>query len=128
MAVKDYRELIVWQKAVDLVEAVYRASASFPKEEVYGLTSQVRRAAISVPSNIAEGQARNTTADFLHFLSIARGSLKEVETQVIIARRLGYIDEQKESELTNLTEEVSRLISGLASSLKRKTTQTESRH
>ncbi|MFH1921143.1 MAG: four helix bundle protein [Planctomycetota bacterium] len=121
MAVKDYRELIVWQKAVDLVEAVYRASASFPKEEVYGLTSQIRRAAVSVPSNIAEGQARNTTADFLHFLSIARGSLKEVETQVIIARRLGYIDAQKESELTNLTEEVSRLISGLTNSLKKKT-------
>jgi len=122
MAVKDYRELIVWQKAVDLVETVYRASASFPKEEVYGLTSQIRRAAVSVPSNIAEGQARNTTADFLHFLSIARGSLKEVGTQVIIARRLGYIDAQKESELTNLTEEVSRLISGLTNSLKTRKT------
>jgi len=82
MAVKDYRELIVWQKAVDLVEAVYRASASFPKEEVYGLTCQVRRAAVSVPSSIAEGPPRTTTADFLHFLSVARGSLKEVETQL----------------------------------------------
>ena len=120
MPVKDYRELIVWQKAMDLVEEVYRATASFPKEEMYGLTGQIRRAAVSVPSNVAEGQARSTTADFLHFLSIARGSLKEVETQVIIARRLGYVDEQKESELTSLTDEVSRLISGLASSLKRK--------
>jgi len=127
MGVKDYRELIVWQKAMDLVEMVYRASASFPREEVYGLRSQVRRAAVSVPSNIAEGQARATTADFLHFLSIARGSLKEVETQVIIAQRLGYIDGQKESELTGLSEEVSRLISGLIKALRKKVGQTEPR-
>ena len=120
MAVKDYRELIVWQKAVDLVEAVYRVTRSFPREEVYGLTSQIRRAVVSVPSNIAEGQARNSTADFLHFLSIARRSLKEVETQVIIARRLGYIDEKLEGDLTSLTEEVSRLISGLMRSLRSK--------
>ena len=90
---KDYRELIVWQKAMDLVEAIYRTTARFPKEELYGLTSQIRRAAVSIPSNIAEGQARNTTRDFLHFLAIAYGSLKEVETQVLIAERLGYIDE-----------------------------------
>jgi len=122
MPVEDYRELIVWQKGVDLVEMVYRVTASFPKEEIYGLTSQIRRSAISVPSNIAEGQARNTTPGFLHFLSIARGSLKEVETQVIIARRLDYIDEQQESELTHSTDEMSRLLSGLASSLKRKST------
>jgi four helix bundle protein len=120
MAVKDYRELIAWQKAVDLVEAVYRATRSFPREEIYGLTSQIRRAVVSVPSNVAEGQARNSTADFLHFLSIARGSLKEVETQVIIARRLGYIDEKLERDLTSLTEEVSRLISGLIRSLRSK--------
>ncbi len=127
MAVKDYRELIVWQKAMDLVEMVYRASASFPREEVYGLRSQVRRAAVSVPSNIAEGQARATTADFLHFLSIARGSLKEVETQVIIAQRLGYIDGQKESELTEHSEQVSRLISGLVNALRKKTSQAKPR-
>jgi four helix bundle protein len=118
MPVRDYRELIVWQKAVDLVEEIYRVTASFPKEELYVLTSQMRRAAVSVPSNIAEGQARTSTADFLHFLSIARGSLKELETQIIIVRRLGYIDERAEDQLIRSTEEVSRLTSGLMSSLR----------
>jgi len=120
MVVRDYRELIVWQKAIEFVVAIYRETASFPKEEVYGLTSQMRRAAVSVPSNIAEGQARSTTRDFLHFLSIGRGSLKEAETQVIISRRLGYLNEQKESQILGLAEEVSRLISGLVNSLKTK--------
>ena len=127
MPVKDYRELIVWQKAIDLVEMVYRVTGSFPKEELYGLTSQIRRAAVSIPSNVAEGQARNTTSDFLHFLAIARGSLKEVETQVTIARRLGYIDDRKEVELVSLTEEVSRLISGLMNSLKGKTARADTK-
>ncbi len=120
MPIKDYRELIAWQKAVDLVEIVYRTTRSFPQEELYALTSQMRRAAVSVPSNIAEGQARTSTADFLHFLSIARGSVKELETQVIIARRLGYVNDQREIELVNSTEEVSRVISGLMSSLRSK--------
>ena len=73
MTVKDYRELIVWQKAMGLVELLYRRTRLFPKEELYGLTSQMRRAAVSIPSNIAEGQGRRTTRDFIHFLSIARG-------------------------------------------------------
>jgi four helix bundle protein len=122
MPVKDYRELIAWQKAMDLVEAVYRRTASLPNEERYGLTNQMRRAAVSVPSNIAEGQGRRSTRDFVHFLSIARGSVKEVETQVVIARRLEYFDERQESELLSLTEEASRLISGLIRSLNNKDT------
>lgn len=122
MPVRDYRELIVWQKAMDLVELVYRTTDGFPQREIYGLTAQVRRAAISIPSNIAEGQGRYSTRDFLHFLSIARGSLKEVETQVLIAERLGYVDQRMRSNLLELTTEVSRLISGLASSLREKTT------
>jgi four helix bundle protein len=118
MAVRDYRELIAWQKAMDLVESVYRASGEFPQRETYGLSAQVRRAAVSIPSNIAEGQARYSTKDFLHFLSIARGSLKEVETQILIAHRLGYMNDQGKSSLIELSEEVSRLVSGLANSLR----------
>jgi four helix bundle protein len=120
MAVKDYRELIVWQKAMDLVERIYRHTSGFPKEEVYGLSSQLRRAAVSVPSNIAEGNARATTRDFLHFLSIAYGSIKEIETQVLIAERLGYDIRKDTPVLMQLTDEVARLISGLSNSLKRK--------
>ncbi|MCC6123370.1 MAG: four helix bundle protein [Pirellulales bacterium] len=120
MAVKDYRELIVWQKAMDLVEQVYHHTGRFPKEEVYGLSSQLRRAAVSIPSNIAEGNARTTTRDFLHFLSIAYGSIKEVETQILIAERLGYDMQKLTPKLLESTNEVARLISGLSNSLKRK--------
>jgi four helix bundle protein len=120
MTVQSYQELIVWQKATDVVEAVYRATMSFPREEIYSLTSQIRRAAISVPSNIAEGQGRNTTSDFLHFLSIARGSLKEGETQVLIAERLTYINKQVTKSLLEQTTEVGRLLNGLSNSLKSK--------
>ncbi len=121
MTVKDYRELIVWQKAMDLVEMIYHTSVKFPKEELYGLTSQIRRASVSIPSNIAEGQGRRTTRDFLHFLGMAYGSVKEVETQVLIAERLGYIDKNHSLKLVEATTEVARLISGLTNSLERKT-------
>jgi four helix bundle protein len=117
MAVKNYSELIAWQKAMDLVEMVYRTSFAFPKEEVYGLRIQLRRAAVSIPSNIAEGQGRLTTGEFLHFLSIANGSLKELETQLMIAGRLGYLAPQEQSGLSELTAEVGRLIKGLIRSL-----------
>ena len=120
MALKHYRELIVWQKAMDLVEFVYKATSHFPNAELYGLTSQVRRAAVSIPSNIAEGQGRNTTRDFLHFLCMAQGSLLEVETQILIAQRLGYIKTELESKLLDATAEVGRLISGLCNSLNKK--------
>ena len=121
MAIRDYRDLIVWQKAIDLVESVYKITACFPREELYGLTIQVRRAAISIPSNIAEGHGRASTRDFLNFLSIAHGSLKEVETQVIIAERLKYINQHIRDTLFERSIEVGRLISGLSKSLKRKT-------
>lgn len=87
-----YSGLIAWPKGIDLVEAVYKVSREFPKEEIYGLTAQLRRAAASVPSNIAEGQGRKSTREFLHYLSIAHGSLRELETQLLIAARLSYID------------------------------------
>ena len=91
MKVKNYQELVVWQRAMDLVEIVYKASRAFPRDELYALTSQVRRAVVSIPSNIAEGQGRRTTSDFLRHLSIAYGSLREVETQILIAGRLNYL-------------------------------------
>jgi four helix bundle protein len=117
MKPKCYSDLIAWQKAVDLVESVYRATRSFPKEEQFGLTIQVRRAIVSVPSNIAEGQGRATTREFLHFLSIAYGSLLEVETQLLIAFRLGYLDAPRKTELLTAAGEVGRIINGLAKSL-----------
>ena len=122
-AIRDYRDLIVWQRAMDLVELVYRTTGAFPKEKVYGLTSQIRRAAVSIPSNIAEGNGRNTTRDYLHFLSMAYGSTKEVETQTLIAERLCYIDSDHSTELVRLTAEIARLISGLVNSLSRKNPQ-----
>jgi four helix bundle protein len=88
---QTYRDLVVWQKAMELVTEIYKATERFPKEEIYGLTSQLRRAAISVPSNIAEGQGRLTKKEFHHFLGYARGSLLEMETQLLIAQNLGYL-------------------------------------
>ena len=116
--VRNYRELIVWQKAMDLVELVYQATEQFPKEELYGLTSQVRRSAVSIPSNIAEGQARKSTAEFLNFLSIANGSRAEMETQILLAQRLKYVTNDTAQQILNLSEEANRLLNGLMNSLK----------
>ena len=88
---ESYRDLIAWRKAMDLVTDVYRATKGFPRDELYGLTNQLRRAAVSVPSNIAEGQARFFKKEFHHFLSHARGSLVEIETQLVIAQNLEYL-------------------------------------
>jgi four helix bundle protein len=117
MAVKHYRDLIAWQKGIDLVEAVYRLSAHFPKEELYGLTSQVRRAGVSVPSNIAEGQGRWTTGEFVQFLGVSHGSLCEMETQIHIAVRLGMVSQEDADLVLRLASEVGRIIHGLRNSL-----------
>jgi four helix bundle protein len=117
---RDYSDLIAWQKAMDLVEEVYRWSASFPIDERFGLTSQVRRAAVSVPSNIAEGQGRRSPGEFLQCLSVAQGSVREVETQVQIAGRLGYLDADGQHRLVELTQEVGRLLTGHANMLERR--------
>jgi four helix bundle protein len=109
---------MVWQKAMDFVEAVYRETRSFPKEELYALTSQIRRAAVSIPSNIAEGQGRGTSNEWIHFRRIAHGSLREVETQILIAQRLSYWNESTVSSLMTLSAEVGRLLNGLIRSLK----------
>jgi four helix bundle protein len=117
MAIKSYRDLIVWQKAMDLVEDVYKKTTGFPREELYGLTSQLRRAVVSVPSNIAEGQGRTSAKEFLHHLSIAYGSLCEVGTQILIAQRLGFLERHKFEVLDGQSSEVGRLINGLSNKL-----------
>src|SRR6266403_1933514 len=96
---RSYRDLIAWQKALVLVTAIYEISAEFPKHELYGLTSQIRRAAVSVVSNIAEGQGRNSTGEFLQFLGISRGSLIELQTQILIAQRLKFTSEDQSQEV-----------------------------
>ena len=103
---------------MDLVEVVYGLSSRFPKDEMYGLTSQVRRAVVSVPSNIAEGEGRNAPNDFARFLSIAHGSLREVETQLLVAVRLKYLAEEDITNAMTLCEETGRIINGLKRSLK----------
>jgi four helix bundle protein len=102
---------------MELVELVYAATRDFPKHEIYGLANQMRRAAVSVPSNIAEGQARFSTRDFRHFLRLSRGSLAELETQVLIAQRLKYVDQTSSDTVLSSIDEVSRILSGLISSL-----------
>lgn len=118
MTVKRYCDLVAWQKAMDLVEEVYKISKGFPKEELYGLTNQLRRAAVSVPSNIAEGQSRGSR-DFVRFLSIAQGSLSEVETQMEIAVRLGYTKNADLTRFDDLVAEVGRLLNGLSNSIEK---------
>jgi len=117
MAVQNYRELVVWQRAMDLAESVYHLTASYPRHELYGLARQSRGAAISIASNIAEGQGRRSTKEFLHHLSIAHGSLREVETQFILAGRLGYLQENEVATFMGDASEVGRLLNGLYNSL-----------
>ena len=117
--VRSYKDLVAWQKSMDLVTAVYRASLGFPKEEIFGLVSQIRRAAVSVPSNIAEGHARTSKKEFQYFLSNARGSLAELETQLTIAHQLAYIDETGINQLLDRLGEVGRILNGLLAALKR---------
>jgi four helix bundle protein len=113
MAIRNYRDLIAWQRAMDLVEAVYCLTQRFPKEEIYGLTAQIRRAVVSIPSNIAEGEGRESRNDFLRFLSIAHGSLREVETQLHIAVRLRYVRDEDVVETQLLCDETGRILRGL---------------
>lgn len=115
--VRHYRDLLVWQRAVDWVEAVYAVTRDWPSDERFGLINQVRRAAVSVPSNIAEGCARRGTVEFIRYLSIARGSLAEVETQLIIARKLNYMDEASLASRLENADEISRMLSGLITKL-----------
>jgi four helix bundle protein len=117
MSSRDYCDLVVWQKAMSLVESVYKITSGFPRQESYGLTAQMRRSAFSVPSNIAEGEGRGARKDFLRFLSFASGSLKELETQILIAQRLCLTDSEAVTRFLAQSSEVGRLLTGLKKNL-----------
>lgn len=116
---RDYKKILAWQKADDLTVAVYEATKTFPKDEIYSLTSQIRRAAYSIPANIAEGASRNSKKDYLHFLYIARGSASEVTYFVHLSQRLGYLQVDSHVRLSEQAEEVSRILSGLIRSVEK---------
>jgi four helix bundle protein len=120
MQIKHYQQLIAWKKAIALVTNVYSVTATFPRDEVYGLTSQLRREAVSIPSNIAEGQGRATKGEFIQFLGHSRGSLFEVETQLAISRNLGYITSEQQTYLSSELSELGRILNGLITSLQQK--------
>lgn len=121
MKSSNYKELKVWQKAMDLTVEVYKLVKLLPKEETYALSDQMRRAVVSIPSNIAEGQGRNSDKEFIQFLSFARGSLWELETQIEICLRIGYIDQSLTTNIYNLIAEISKMINALSNSLKPQT-------
>lgn len=104
-----YKNLHIWKKSMDLVDNVYSVTKKFPKEEIYGLTNQIRRAAVSVPSNIAEGAGRNSDAQFTNFLSYSNGSTLELETQLIISNRQGFLNESDLIEITKLIEDIQKM-------------------
>lgn len=118
MAARNYRRLTAWQKAMDLATGIYDLTRSFPDNERFGLVLQLRRAAVSIASNIAEGEGRGNDNEFIQFLRIAHGSLQEVETQLYLAHRLHLADEQQTEPLLELAGEVGRLINGLLRSLR----------
>ena len=122
--VRRYQDLVVWQKAMDFVVACYAVSRNFPSSEKFGHSSQLQRAAVSIPANIAEGQGRQHTAEFIQFLCIAYGSLMEAETHLQIAQRLGYLDNLVLKELLMQSAEVGRLLNGLLRSLRQKLQKT----
>jgi four helix bundle protein len=118
MSIKSYRDLIVWQKSMDLAVEVYSLSQNFPSQELYSLTNQLRRAIVSIPSNISEGNQRSSTLEFLQFLSIAQGSLAESETQILLAIRLNYISEIQAKKAINLQTEIGKMLATLRNKLK----------
>ena len=117
MKTSDYKELQVWHKAIDLVVEIYKISKLLPKEETYGTSDQIRRSAVSIPSNIAEGQSRNSIKEFIQFLSIARGSLAELETQLLICIKVNMLSEDNITEAQNIITEIGKMIKGLMNKL-----------
>jgi four helix bundle protein len=117
MGAQHYRELIVWRKAMALATLCYRLTKSFPKDELFGMTSQIRRAAVSVPANIAEGNARAHTKEYLHHLSVARGSLAELETHLLLSNEVGLLQKGDLDACLGLSDEISRMLAALRKSL-----------
>lgn len=122
--IKSYKDLIVWQKSFALTLKVYKVTVGFPKSEIWGLTSQIQRAAVSVPSNVAEGYARQSLAEYTHFLKIAFGSGAELETQLLIVREINLIDQKRFDEINTLLGEVMRMLNSLIGKLKVKKSTT----
>ena len=118
---KSHKELEVWKNSIDLVTNIYRVTDEFPKSEIYGLTNQIRRCAVSIPSNIAEGAERNSRVEYIRFLHIAKGSAAELRTQVYIAQQIGIYQNPKASELVTELKEISSMLQGLIKSLTLKT-------
>lgn len=110
---QSYKDLVVWQKGISLAKAIYQLTAKFPGEEKFGLTAQMRRAAISIPSNIAEGQARHTTGEFIQFISHAEGSTAELETQAILSIELGFAEAKGTKSVFALLDDIRRMLNGL---------------
>lgn len=120
MAIESFKDLDAWKLSIRMTRFVYRASEKFPTDERFGLTSQIRRAAVSVPSNIAEGWGRGTTSDYARFLRMARGSLYEVETQCVVARELGFMDDEVFRATDEVISECGRVLAGLLRSIEKK--------
>ena len=118
--VESYRDLLVWQKGISLVKSIYQLGQRFPADERFGLTAQIRRAAVSTPSNIAEGQARHTTREFIHFISNAEGSVAEVDTQLVIAVELGFCTSSEVQSLFGMIDEERKMLNGLRRKLQDK--------
>jgi four helix bundle protein len=116
----SYRDLTVWQKAMDLTEKCYRAMQAFPVEERFGLTSQIRRSAVSVASNIAEGYGRDSDGSFIQFLRVSQGSLKELETQIMVSERIGILAKPLSEALLSMADEIGKMLRGLINSINKK--------
>jgi four helix bundle protein len=120
MEVKSYQDLIVWQKSMNLVVNCYEISKGFPKDEMFGLSSQLKRSAVSIPANIAEGHGRNSLGEYIQFLGVAQGSLRETETHLLIALRLNFVDQAKLNNALEVAEEVSKMLGALIRGLRAK--------
>jgi len=116
--IKSYKDLLIWQKGVDIVVSIYQLVEGFPKEEIYALSSQLKRASVSIPANIAEGYGRNSTQSYIHFVSISRGSLCELETQLLVSQKLNFIKNEKLfNEIMNQITEESKMINSFINKL-----------
>jgi four helix bundle protein len=120
-SIRSYKDLNVWKIGMDLAEAAYRHTASFPREEAFGMTAQIRRAAASIPANIAEGYGRESTGSYIQFLRVAQGSLKELETHLMLAERVGLLAPEPKAEMLNQAESISKMLRNLIRSLQANT-------